>query len=718
MMLIAKLRRQLRRQRVIIALLISLTAAVSIGLMANDVLGLSKLVAALIAVALFFLLTAIYYRSGSFSLPPSEVIVRYLDRHYPQVEDSSGLYLKSELNRLEKLQINRINNKLSQSGLDFKLPKKQLIRSVLMSVSLVSIAYLVTITTSSISGTDERFGDVTQQIAAESGNLTSGNDPVIQSVQVVVDPPEYTNLETKVVNSGIVTAATMSALSWTINISGDVNDAALIFNDRDTVELTSEGDAYKGEITAENRLIYRIAVTSADTTIYSNYYSIEVTEDQPPRFRVSSPVQMRTLLTENKRQTEMNVQVMDDYGIQYISLYTTLARGSGESVRFREQRMAFDRISGMGTRQAEASIMLNADSLGMTPGDELYIYAAASDNHPNTQSGRSDTYIIVVEDTTRAQPLMAGNIVIDLMPEDFRSQRQIIVDTEELLSEKGQMSEEYFKVRSRRIGRDQEMLMLDFGQYMSMEDESESAGGDITEAADDHAGHDHGHEEGGEGVTEAELDGEGQEATQSTAASIIPEEFFHDHGSPEMNTLFAESPRALLRRALSEMFRASQYLQTDRPEEALAYEYRALEYLQEAQQADRRYVRRAGLDGIPIPEDEKRLTGEIDDFANPEFSYRSDRRMPPLVLFEQQIRDEQNLSEDELQKHIEEIQKANITESDKLYLLNRVGRLNSTDYNGAVRQQLLAKLSEINRNRQRNLSPERVPVLKTSGGNK
>jgi len=714
MMLIAKLRRQLRRQRVIIALLISLTAAFSIGLMANDVLGLSELVAALIAGTLFFLLTAIYYRSGSFSLPPSEVIVRYLDRRYPQAEDSSGLYLKSDLNRLEKLQINRINKKLSSSGVDFKLPKKQLIRSVLISVSLVSIAYLVTITTSSKGGTDERFRDVTQQIAAESGKLTSVNDPVIQSVQVVVDPPQYTNLETKVVKSGIVTAATMSALSWTVNISGDVNDAALIFNDRDTVELTSEGDAFKGEITAENRLIYRIAVTSADTTIYSNYYSIEVTEDQPPRFRVSSPVQMRTLLTENKRQTEMNVQVMDDYGIQDISLYTTLARGSGESVRFREQRMAFDRISGMGTRQAEASIMLNADSLGMTPGDELYIYAAASDNHPNTQSGRSDTYMIVVEDTTRAQPLMAGNIVIDLMPEDFRSQRQIIVDTEELISEKGQMGEEQFKLRSRRIGRDQEMLMLDFGQYMSMEDEASSAGGGIAEANGDHGGHDH--DNGSEG--EAELDGEGQETTQSTAASIIPEEFFHDHGSPEMNTLFAESPRALLRRALSEMFRASQYLQTDRPEEALAYEYRALEYLQEAQQADRRYVRRAGLEGIPIPEDEKRLTGEIDDFANPEFSYRSDRRMPPLILFERQIRDGQNLSEDELQKHIEEIQKADITESDKLYLLNRVGRLNSTDYNGEVRQQLLAKLSEINRNRQRNLSPERVPVLKTSGGNK
>ena len=320
--------------------------------------------------------------------------------------------------------------------------------------------------------------------------------------------------------------------------------------------------------------------------------------------------------------------------------------------------------------------------------------------------------MIVVEDTTRSQPLMAGNIVIDLMPEDFRSQRQIIVDTEELLNEQNKISNDQFKLRSRRIGRDQEMLMLDFGQYMSMEDEASSDGSGSVMGEDSHEGHDHG------SGAEAELDGEGQESTQSTAASAIPEEFFHDHGSPEMNTLFAESPRALLRRSLSEMFRASQYLQTDRPQEALAHEYRALEFLQEAQQADRRYVRRAGLDGIPIPVDEERLTGEVEDFANPETRYRSDRSASPLVLLERQVRGEQNFTDSELEKNRIAIQEAGISESDKLYLLNRLDRLNSPGDTGSVRQQLLTKLSEINSARQRRPSPVKIPVLKTSGGDR
>src|SRR6056297_530673 len=718
MTVVETLQKRLRNQRVMSVLLITVAVSASLALVAGALFDLTVSESYVLAVGVGVLLTGIYYRAGSFLLPPAGEVTRYLDRTYPMFEDSSGLYQKESKNRLEELQLMRIESRFSSSEMKIKLPRKRLLRSVAMSALLLMTAGMSDHFLTSQTGADRVSGSV-------GGNDNQARDeqsdrliPAIESVQITVNPPDYTALESAVTKGGSVIAPAMSDLVWAVDITGDLTEAALIFNEREKVDLASSGDKYTASVNAENRRIYRIMASNRDTTIYSDYYSIEVTDDTAPRFLVSSPNQIRTLLTEGNPMIDMRIEVVDDYGIRDVYLNATLARGSGESVRFREQRMEFDRINGLGGERAEAEISLHTDSLEMAPGDELYVYATATDNHPDSQMGRSDTYMIILEDTTRTRPLMAGNIVIDLMPEDFRSQRQIIVDTEELLSEKGQMSEEYFKVRSRRIGRDQEMLMLDFGQYMSMEDESESAGGDITEAADDHAGHDHGHEEGGEGVTEAELDGEGQEATQSTAASIIPEEFFHDRGSPEINTLFAESPRALLRRALSEMFRASQYLQTDRPEEALAYEYRALEYLQEAQQADRRYVRRAGLDGIPIPEDEKRLTGEIDDFANPEFSYRSDRRMPPLVLFEQQIRDEQNLSEDELQKHIEEIQKANITESDKLYLLNRVGRLNSTDYNGAVRQQLLAKLSEINRNRQRNLSPERVPVLKTSGGNK
>ena len=708
MTIVERLRRRLRFQRIASVVLIIISASLSVSIVGEALFELLPGVMVLVTASIACVLTVIYYLAGSFSKPPINEIVRYLDRTYPLFEDSSGLYDKEKKNSLEELQLQRIERKVSSTKEQIKLPKKRLFRSLMMSVLLVSAAFLSAHFLSLTPATSGISDSVKNEDPLEFNQQSAPDVPVFESVQVTITPPAYTGIEQRVENSGNMTAAVMSDLAWSVQITGEAEEAALIFNDREIVSLQPLENTYSAAMKADHRQIYRISASNSDTTVYSDYYSIDVMEDSPPQVRVSSPVQMRTLLTEQNRQVKMRVEVMDDYGIRDVYLNATLARGSGESVRFREQRLDFDTVNGLGSDLVKAEINLHADSLEMTPGDELYIYVSATDNHPNSQTGRSETYMLLAEDTTRAQPLMAGNIVIDLMPEDFRSQRQIIVDTEELLSEEGSMSDEQFRLRSRRIGRDQEMLMLEFGHYLGMEDETAESGSGIAEAGDDHAGHDH--------AGEAELDGEGQEVTQSSAASDIPEEFFHDHGSPEMNTLFAESPRALLRRALSEMFRASQYLQTDRPDEALAYEYRALEFLQEAQQADRRHVRRAGLDAIPIPVDEKRLTGTVDDFANPESSYRSDRSVPPLVSFEEHVRNGSRLSDDELEKFNQAIRQADLSEGNKLFLLNRLKQLNDFNESDDIRQQLLNKLSEINAVNPRSPSPVKVPALRAASG--
>jgi hypothetical protein len=709
MTIVEKLRRDLGLQRMAAVLLITVSASASVAIVAGALFDLTTVYSAIVAAGVLCVLAGLYYFAGSLSRPPIEEIVRYLDRTYPLFEDSSGLYHQEKKNSLEQLQLQRIDRQVSSSAEKIKLPKKRLARSVIMSLMLLA-ASLLSSHFISLSGNSAGMPGLVS--GAESEDVAKQEvipDPVIESVQISITPPAYTGIGPSVENGGSVTTVTMSDLSWSIDISGDVEEAALIFNDRERIRLEQSSGRFTAAIEVEHRQIYRISASTRDATIYSDYFSIDVTEDHPPRFRVSSPVRMRTLLTERDPQAEMSVEIIDDYGIRETYLNATLARGSGESVRFREQRMDFDSVTGLGTARVQAGIALHSDSLDMTPGDELYFYVTATDNHPANQAGRSETYMLVVEDTTQAQSLMAGNIVIDLMPEDFRSQRQIIVDTEELISEAGRMNDEQFRLISRRIGRDQEMLMLEFGHYLGMDEESAGSGGDVSMMSDDdHQGHDH--------SVEAELDGEGQEVTQSGAASDIPDEFFHDHGSPEMNTLFAQSLRALLRRALSEMFRASQYLQTDRPEEALAYEYRALEFLQQAQQADRRYVRRAGLDGIPIPVDEERLTGTFDDFANPDNNYRSERTLSPILTIEKQVRGGVQFSAEDVERFNQAISRSDIPEGDKLYLLNRIERLKSSDENDKIRQQLLIKLSEINSNRQRNPAPVRIPVLGVVGG--
>ncbi len=720
MNIVEKLRKSLRSQRVLAVLLVIVSASASIAILAGAYYDLSTPEQLLILFGAWGVLSGIYYWFDSFSLPPSEEIVRYLDRTYPFFEDSSSLYLQPPKNSLEELQLQKIEQSVKENRDEVQLPKKRLIRSALLSLALFVTA-LLSVNVISVSQ-DQPTGLVSDMEIASQGEITQGafEEPAIRSITLSVSPPGYTGLETRTSGAETVSAEEMSDLSWEVETAGHVDTVELIFNDRETVVLDSSNGVFKGSIQVQHRQIYRVAASNPDTTVYTDYYGIDVVEDRPPRFRFSSPNQMRTLLTEQDRDQKVNVEILDDYGITDAALNVTLASGSGESVRFRQRRFQFDSVTGLGSERVRAEINLNADSLEMTPGDELYLTVTANDNHPDSQTGRSETYILVVEDTTRSQPVMAGNIVVDLMPEDFRSQRQIILDTEELVEEMAELDEEQFRQRSRRIGQDQEILMLEFGHYLGLEDESTESGGDfsVETGADDHDDHGAGQDGDGHDHDHEELDGEGQEVSQSSAASDIPDEFFHDHGSPEMNTLFAESPRALLRQALSEMFRASQYLQTDRPEEALPYEYRALEYLQEAQQSERRYVRRAGLEGIPIPVDEKRLTGSVDDFANPDASYQTERTLSPLLEAEKRIREGSGFTDEWVKELTQIIRQTEISEGDKLYLMNRLARLEDPDEREQVREEILIRLTELNRNRDRNPAPNRVPVLGSLGGSR
>jgi hypothetical protein len=72
--------------------------------------------------------------------------------------------------------------------------------------------------------------------------------------------------------------------------------------------------------------------------------------------------------------------------------------------------------------------------MDMAPGDELYFYVEALDNH--AQATRSDLFIVSLTDTAQVTLAEAMTLGINPVPEYFRSQRQIIIDTEKLLKER------------------------------------------------------------------------------------------------------------------------------------------------------------------------------------------------------------------------------------------------------------------------------------------
>jgi len=259
------------------------------------------------------------------------------------------------------------------------------------------------------------------------------------------------------------------------------------------------------------------------------------------------------------------------------------------------------------------------DQLQLEPGDELYFYIEAIDNkQPKANIARSETYFAAIKDTVSYGFGVEGTLGVDRLADYFRSQRQLIIDTEKLISERKTLAEAAFKFQSNELGFDQKSLRLKYGAFMGEESEE----GGIAE---------HDHEEESESETDHEdedplaaythdHDGDNEhnlvedEAKEKEESKNPLQKYLHDHGDPESATLFEESLKTKLLKALSEMWDAELYLRLYEPEKSLPYQYKALKYIQEIKNSARIYVHRIGFDPPPIKED-KRLSGKLDEVS-------------------------------------------------------------------------------------------------------
>ena len=76
-----------------------------------------------------------------------------------------------------------------------------------------------------------------------------------------------------------------------------------------------------------------------------------------------------------------------------------------------------------------------------------------------------------------------------------------------------------------------------------------------------------------------------------------------------------QSPIALMKRSIGNMWQAERHLMLSEPLLALPYEKMALKFLKQAQRAERIYVKRLGFEPPPVSE-QRRYTGELDDIES------------------------------------------------------------------------------------------------------
>lgn len=537
-----------------------------------------------------------------------EAFAHHCNRVFPELEESCELVLKPEdaLSVLERLQRRRALQAVDKIPAQQLYPRSNLTTGGLSAAGATLLAIVILIWPPA---------PIFESTAGNSiANATPINEntshspetlPAVGKIVVRISPPGYTGKSARVLAQLDLQAEEGAQVSWEIAFNKKLSTVQLIFSEGDTLSLAPVSEfRYSAKRVLTQNGFYHLAFgESGANTQKTDYHKIEIIKDQPPQITLAQPEQRTELAPEATRRLAVQAAITDDYSIRSHRIVATLAKGTGEAVKFREQILAFDQVQMKSSRQHDLATVLDLHQLGMAPGDELYFFVEAWDNRaPQAQRSRSETFFVILQDTAQVTLASSAGLLINPLPEYFRSQRQIIIDTEKLMQDKTQVSTADFNRRSNGIGIDQKLLRLRYGQFLG--EEAESAA--FSQETMPHSSE--AHEESGHGER-------APSQAKESAANIV-EQFAHVHDSEENATLFAVSIKAQLKAALAEMWQAELHLRTHRPEQALPFEYRALALLKDVQQRERAYVQRVGFEPAPLKPEEKRLTGDLSKIQN------------------------------------------------------------------------------------------------------
>lgn len=542
-------------------------------------------------------------------------VTRRLDAAVPALEDSAALLTRDDgLGRLERLQRARLAERLTAVVIpDLRPPWPA--RRIGVAWLCAAVVLLIGLP----------WSDPMQGRLAGRGPspLPVIEEPTQTQVTASLDitPPAYTALEPRIAQRLDARAPAGSALAWRLRFDPQPAAAHLATHDGERIPLRRDDDHWRAERVLQRSMLYRIVVSGAPPAD-PRLHRLDAITDLAPRVRVIEPDQNVVYAEPGQSRWLLIFEADDDYGLGDAWLLLTLAQGSDELVEFATLRRTID---GEGdARQRRYSAALDPGELGLGPGDDLVAQLEIEDNRaPDRQISRSASVVLRWPPPAMGDAAGFDGLMQRVLPAYFRSQRQVILDTERLVAEGGTMPTPEFVARSNAIGADQQSLRLRYGQFMG--EEAESGEPDAGRAGHDHAGPAppaarppaeanplfaddamHADEHGAADARDEDAQGGGF----GDAGDVISQ-YGHLHDIPEAATLLDPETREVLRGALRAMWDAEGFLRLGEPGSALPHEYRALELIKEVQRADRIYLARVGLELPPIDES-RRLSGNVE----------------------------------------------------------------------------------------------------------
>ena len=513
-------------------------------------------------------------------------VTRYLDSHFPAMEESSSLLLLDAptAGSLQELQYAKTIKVIQQELSNIKFPDK-----IKPACWFLLMAFFFFIVVDGISDLTLRHQTDVELKHIESIKSKRQKTilPSVLAWQVRVTPPSYTHLVSRVQDQPDIYAEEGSGLNWRIKTDQPVKRMKFLISDSEEVPLLPKNPdhtEWSYHSTLRTSGFYQLVIDSQ----ISEHFRMEMIRDQFPEIEVVSPKPKTILEYGMSLVIPLSVSIRDDYGISSAGITTTISKGNGEAVKFTEKEIHFDESFREETPRYDLKKKIDLHSFGLIPGDELYFFIKAKDNKGQEQ--KSGVFIVSLADTADLMGAERDMSGLTIKPEYFRSERQIILETQQLLTDRSSISAEVFKNKSNDLGIDQKLLRLRYGKFLGEEGEFDE-------------------------LNPGSQNNVSNPSNFGNAASAL-DVYMDKHDNATDPGFFEKDTKDQLRATLTEMWNAELQLRTVKPAGALPYEYKALRLLKDLQQKSRLYVAKAGYQITPL-DFGKRLMGEQDKILSP-----------------------------------------------------------------------------------------------------
>ncbi len=579
---LTRLRRSASARAVLIDVAAVLPLAVGFAVLGDSLAGPPSAIAVLIAALIGVIAAAIRHARRH----DPGWLLRQLDATCPDFEDSSALAVQpglpaSALAAFQQARIrSRMASRLANDAPDLRAPwpRRRLQKLWLAGLALVGFAQLLPSLRAVLPAPEA----ITASAARADASGTQ-----ITAVRLAITPPAYTGLPESRLDRLDAKFAAGSTVEWRLRLDRTAEAVELRFHDDARLALTRSGDDWRGSRVIDTATLYRIELRGAAALADDRASRLDVIADQPPEILVREPEQTLTVIHAAQDQWNLRFEARDDYGLGEAELSIGLAQGAGDQVKLSEQQV---KLAGEGDGKARRyRTALDLKALGFAQGDDLIVRLSVADRRePAAQNSTSPS--LILRWPPDSGPIGEGleGTVQKVAPAYFRSQRQIIIDTEALIAARPSISADQLQEDADTLGVDQKILRLRYGEFLGEEFENGAP-----------------HE--GEAAAAAPA-GFGREEN-------VLAEFGHEHNESEAATLMDPATKVLLRAALNEMWQAELQLRQAQPDAALPYEYKALDLIKQVQQAERIYLARTGLE-LPPFDATRRLSGERDSLTD------------------------------------------------------------------------------------------------------